>query len=73
MSDPDRDLLDDQIAYYRARADEYDATSTPDGHPFADTADAIRTALATHGPRGRVLELAGRHRTVDGTAGRAGR
>lgn len=58
MSDPDRDLLDDQIAYYRARADEYDATSTPDGDPFADAAAAIRAALAAHGPRGRVLELA---------------
>ena len=58
MSDPVRDLLDEQIAYYRARADEYDATSSPEGDPFSAAADSIRSALATHGPRGRVLELA---------------
>ena len=58
MTDPDRELLAEQIAYYRARAAEYDATSTPDGDPFADAAASIRAALAEHGPRGRVLEVA---------------
>ena len=58
MSDSDRDLLNEQIAYYRARAPEYDATSMPDGDPFAASAATIRAALTAHGPRGRVLELA---------------
>jgi demethylmenaquinone methyltransferase/2-methoxy-6-polyprenyl-1,4-benzoquinol methylase len=54
----DRDLLDDQIAYYRARAGEYDTTSTPDDDPFAAAAARIRTALDALEPTGRVLELA---------------
>lgn len=54
----DRDLVEEQIAYYRARAAEYDATSTPDGDPFAASADAIRDALRGAGVGGRVLELA---------------
>jgi SAM-dependent methyltransferase len=54
----DRELIDDQIAYYRARAGEYDATSTPEGDPFAEAADRIRRALRAFRPRGRVLELA---------------
>ena len=53
----DRDLLDEQIAYYRARAAEYDATSTPEGDPFAAHAEAIRERLAGL-LAGRVLELA---------------
>ena len=54
----DRQLIDEQIAYYRARAGEYDATSTPEDDPFADAADRIRDALRAFEPRGRVLELA---------------
>ena len=55
----DRELIDEQIAYYRARAAEYDATSpNPDDDPFADAAGRIRAALRTFEPRGRVLELA---------------
>jgi SAM-dependent methyltransferase len=57
VSDPVRDLLDEQIAYYRGRAAEYDATSMPDGDPFAAHADRIRAALRAFEPRGRVLEL----------------
>jgi demethylmenaquinone methyltransferase/2-methoxy-6-polyprenyl-1,4-benzoquinol methylase len=56
--DPDRELIDEQIAYYRARAPEYDATSTPDGDPFAPDADAIRASVRALAPLGRVLELA---------------
>ena len=56
--DPDRELIDEQIAYYRARAGEYDATSMPEGDPFAAHADRIRIALRASTPRGRVLELA---------------
>ncbi|MGH2401136.1 MAG: class I SAM-dependent methyltransferase [Candidatus Limnocylindria bacterium] len=58
MADEDRQLLDHQIAYYRARAAEYDATSMPDGDPFAAHGDAIRVALRDFAPRGRVLEIA---------------
>ena len=55
----DRELIDEQIAYYRARAAEYDATSpNPDDDTFADTAARIRAALRKFEPRGRVLELA---------------
>jgi SAM-dependent methyltransferase len=56
--DPDRRLLDEQIAYYRARASEYDRTSTPEDDPFAADADRIRVALRDFAPRGRVLEIA---------------
>jgi SAM-dependent methyltransferase len=58
MAADDRVLLDEQIRYYRARAAEYDATSTPDGDPFAGHAEATRAALRAFAPRGRVLELA---------------
>jgi demethylmenaquinone methyltransferase/2-methoxy-6-polyprenyl-1,4-benzoquinol methylase len=54
----DRALLDEQIAYYRARAAEYDDTTSIDGDPFAPHADRIREALRADPPRGRVLELA---------------
>ena len=57
MTADDRQLLDEQIAYYRARAAEYDATFPEDG-PFAAHGEATRTALRAFGPRGRVLELA---------------
>jgi SAM-dependent methyltransferase len=55
----DRELLDEQISYYRARAAEYDATSPPpDGDPFGPGATAVRDALRAFAPRGRVIELA---------------
>ena len=57
MSDPVRDLLDEQIAYYRERAGEYDATSMPDGDPYAVHAEAIRAAVRG-AVGGRVLEIA---------------
>lgn len=56
--DTQRDLLEDQVAYYRARAAEYDATTMPDGDPFATHADAVRAALRRFEPRGRVVEIA---------------
>jgi demethylmenaquinone methyltransferase/2-methoxy-6-polyprenyl-1,4-benzoquinol methylase len=59
MADPsDRALIDEQIAYYRARAGEYDATSTIDDDPFAEQTRRVRAALDAFAPRGRVLELA---------------
>ena len=59
MATDDRDLLDDQIRYYRARAAEYDETSpTPEDDQFAADAARIRDALRAFGPRGRVIELA---------------
>ena len=54
----DRELLDEQIAYYRARAAEYDATSTPPDDPFAADGERTRDALCAFAPRGRVLEIA---------------
>jgi SAM-dependent methyltransferase len=54
----DRALLDEQIAYYRARAAEYDRTSSVEGDPFAPHSERIRAALRALGPFGRVLEVA---------------
>jgi SAM-dependent methyltransferase len=54
----DRGLLNEQIAYYRARAAEYDRTSTVEGDPFAEHSERIRAELRALGPFGRVLELA---------------
>ncbi len=54
----DRDLLDEQIDYYRRRAAEYDLTSSPPGDPHAEHADRTRAALRAVEPTGRVLELA---------------
>jgi demethylmenaquinone methyltransferase/2-methoxy-6-polyprenyl-1,4-benzoquinol methylase len=58
MPSDDRELLDDQIRYYRARAAEYDATTTPTGDPYAEHGEAARRGLRAFEPRGRVLELA---------------
>jgi SAM-dependent methyltransferase len=57
MSSDDRELLDDQIRYYRARATEYDATF-PSGDPFAVHSDRIRAAMRDFAPLGHALELA---------------
>ncbi|HJP70460.1 MAG TPA: class I SAM-dependent methyltransferase [Candidatus Limnocylindria bacterium] len=51
------DILEQQIAYYRARAAEYDATFPSDDR-FAPSAEATRAALRAFRPRGRVLEIA---------------
>jgi SAM-dependent methyltransferase len=51
-------LLDDQVAYYRARAPEYDASSVPAGDPYAQAGVAGREALRDFGPHGRVIEVA---------------
>lgn len=58
MSTDDRDLLDEQVRYYRARAGEYDTTTTPDSDPYAGPAARIRSALRAADLGGRVLELA---------------
>lgn len=54
----ERELLDDQVAYYRARAPEYDATSSPDGDAHAAALRPAFAALRAFAPRGRVLEVA---------------
>lgn len=54
----DRRLIDEQIAYYRARAAEYDVTSQPPGDPLAEHIGAIRAALTGLALGGRVLEVA---------------
>jgi demethylmenaquinone methyltransferase/2-methoxy-6-polyprenyl-1,4-benzoquinol methylase len=71
----DRDLIDEQIAYYRARAREYDATSpSPEGDPFGRGANAVRDALRAFAARGRVIELAaGTGQWTGLLAGRRGR
>jgi demethylmenaquinone methyltransferase/2-methoxy-6-polyprenyl-1,4-benzoquinol methylase len=51
-------LLDDQVAYYRARATEYDATSSADGDPYAPAADLGREAMRAFARGGRVIEIA---------------
>ena len=54
-----RDLLDEQIAYYRARASEYDRTSTSEaGSPYDVHGREMREAVERLGPFGRVLEIA---------------
>lgn len=58
MASDDQDLIADQIRYYRDRAAEYDATSTPEDDPFAADAGRIRDSLRAFAPSGRVLELA---------------
>ena len=54
----DEAILDEQIRYYRARANEYDASSLPSEGPVADALDDVRSALRGLGLGGRVLELA---------------
>lgn len=54
----DRELLDDQVAYYRARAPEYDVTSSPEGDPYAAAFRPALEALEAFHARGRVLEIA---------------
>lgn len=59
MADDELDsLLTEQIAYYRARAGEYDATYPLDVHADADARAALLTTLEEHAPFGRTLELA---------------
>jgi len=54
----DRELLDEQVRYYRARATEYDVTSPSDAGPNAPDLELARAAVRALNPRGRVLELA---------------
>jgi trans-aconitate methyltransferase len=51
-------LLAEQLAYYRARADEYDATYPLDAGADADARAELVAALERLAPYGRVLELA---------------
>lgn len=67
MTTPQRHILDEQIAYYRARASEYDEWFLRTGRYdrgaehtaawFGEAAEVER-ALRASGPRGRCLELA---------------
>lgn len=54
MPDNLESLLAEQVAYYRARAHEYDASGAVDDQSRAELLDA----LAAFAPRGRILELA---------------
>jgi SAM-dependent methyltransferase len=51
-------LLAEQIAYYRARADEYDATCPLDARADAGARAQLLAALEALAPYGRTLELA---------------
>ena len=51
-------LMQEQIEYYRRRAPEYDATSSPAGDPLETFANEIESALHTFSPTGDVLEIA---------------
>jgi SAM-dependent methyltransferase len=51
-------LLAEQVAYYRARADEYDSTYPLDVHADAGARAELLTVLEAHAPFGSVLELA---------------
>jgi len=55
MTDDLDDLLAEQIAYYEARAEEYDATAYPEDDPEVR---ALREMLAQAAPLGQALELA---------------
>jgi SAM-dependent methyltransferase len=52
------ELVNEQIEYYRARAHEYDLTSSPPGDPFASYGQELEMALDRFRPTGRVLEIA---------------
>jgi hypothetical protein len=63
----DDDLIREQIAYYRARADEYDEWRTRTGRydrgpahraRWLNEIAVVERALATQVPLGQVLELA---------------
>ena len=56
MSDVDA-LLAEQVRYYRERAPEYDATSSPEGDPHAHIAAQAHAALRALAPVGRAIEL----------------
>jgi hypothetical protein len=51
-------LVKEQIEYYRARAPEYDVTSSPPGDSLAPYAGQIEVGLDGFRPTGRVLEIA---------------
>jgi demethylmenaquinone methyltransferase/2-methoxy-6-polyprenyl-1,4-benzoquinol methylase len=51
-------LLAEQVAYYRARAGEYDATYPLDAHADAGARAELLSALEALAPYGSVLELA---------------
>jgi ubiquinone/menaquinone biosynthesis C-methylase UbiE len=55
MRPEERSVIDDQIAYYSARAPEYDATARPAIRPQDES---IEAALRAFEPGGNVLEIA---------------
>lgn len=56
--DDDPELIHEQIQYYRARAPEYDETSSPTSGALAAHEEDIGRRLDEFAPRGRVLEIA---------------
>jgi demethylmenaquinone methyltransferase/2-methoxy-6-polyprenyl-1,4-benzoquinol methylase len=69
-TDDEHDLLADQVAYYRARVQEYDRTAYGDDLSFAQA--RIANILDRLDPRGNILELAcGTGMWTEGLAARA--
>ncbi len=56
--DRDRSVIEEQIAYYDARALEYDETGVPQPDPVAQHGQRLRDELRAFEPRGDVLEIA---------------
>jgi SAM-dependent methyltransferase len=54
----EREIIEEQIRYYRARASEYDDTADWRIDPFEEEWHVLVAALDSFGPRGRVLEIA---------------
>jgi SAM-dependent methyltransferase len=54
----DRDLIREQIDYYRRKAPEYDDAAAQGDDPLVGHGRAIHKALAAFRPTGRVLEIA---------------
>ena len=55
---PDDGVVREQIDYYDRRANEYDATSAPEGDALARQGLRLERALRDFCPEGRVLEMA---------------
>jgi ubiquinone/menaquinone biosynthesis C-methylase UbiE len=58
MDSDDRQLIQEQIEYYRRRAPEYDRSSKPPGDPLDAHGAILEQALQRFAPSGSLLELA---------------
>lgn len=56
--DTDRELIDEQIEYYRQTAPHYYEVTTPEGDVLRAYSKEIRAALDAFRPEGKILEIA---------------